>query len=104
MSNIPADGIMLGPGRYKTGTGQEIVGVHPMTEDCVRYGCVIRAPSDHSMRSFPTYFRGDRGLMERICPHGIGHPDPDHLSFVARTRGEDAARAEGVDGCDGGCF
>jgi hypothetical protein len=39
-------------------------------------------------------------LSERICPHGIGHPDPDSLSFLhAQGAGEWVA----VHGCDGCC-
>ncbi len=89
-------------GTYTTGTGQTIVRVHPATPDCAK-GCVIHSPSAHSMRDFPTHWREDRGLMERICPHGIGHPDPDQLAFIARTQGINEARWESVHGCDGCC-
>jgi hypothetical protein len=34
--------------------------------------------------------------MERICPHGVGHPDPDEYAIAS---GGDA----GVHGCDGCC-
>lgn len=34
--------------------------------------------------------------MERICKHGIGHPDPDDLKVQSSW-------AEGVHGCDGCC-
>lgn len=53
------------------------------------------------MRDWPQFWRDDRGLMERICSHGIGHPDPDDLAYKIRTGGDDA---EGVHGCDGCCF
>ena len=85
---------------YVTGTGDVLVGVHKRTSGCSKYGCVVHSPSQHCMLSFPTHWRPDRGLMERICPHGIGHPDPDHLSYVLRTYGADD---EGVHGCDGCC-
>lgn len=78
---------------YITGTGQN-VGVH-RKEDCSGY-CPIHNPTSHSMRDFPTHWRQDRGIMERICPHGIGHPDPDDRRI--RT-GEDM----GEHGCDGCC-
>lgn len=51
------------------------------------------------MRDFPTHFREDRQIMERICPHGIGHPDPDDAAFRA-SRGDD----DTVHGCDGCCY
>lgn len=58
--------------------GQVIVGVHPKG-DCVGERCTIHNRSEHHMRSFPQNWRGDRGLMERVCPHGVGHPDPDDI-------------------------
>lgn len=65
--------------------------------------CAVHNRSDHIMRGFPQLWRSDRALMERLCPHGIGHPDPDHLYFVRMTHGEDTARTEGIHGCDGCC-
>lgn len=56
--------------------------------------CPIHNRSNHSMRSFPQSWRPDMQLMERICPHGVGHPDPDDL----KTR-----NGEMVHGCDGCC-
>jgi hypothetical protein len=87
---------------YLTGTGQRLGATHVPDEHCEER-CVIHNPSDHCMRDFPTHWREDRGLMERICPHGIGHPDPDHLAFVERVLGTEQAQAEGVHGCDGCC-
>ena len=87
---------------YMTGTGQELRGVHERG-DCVGVHCVIHNPSDHPLRDRPTHWREDRGLMERICEHGIGHPDPDHLAATEHFRGKEAADAEGVHGCDGCC-
>lgn len=35
------------------------------------------------MRKWPRVIRFDKyGLVERICPHGVGHPDPDSLAFI----------------------
>lgn len=42
-------------------------------------------------------------MMERICEHGVGHPDPDHLHYVENTLGTQAAEAEAVHGCCGVC-
>lgn len=58
--------------------------------------CCIHNPSDHHMRSWRQNWRGDKSMMERICPHGVGHPDPDDLSV--RT-----TQWAGVHGCDGCC-
>jgi hypothetical protein len=41
--------------------------------------------------------------MERVCVHGVGHPDPDHLAFIEREFGELFARVEAVHKCDGCC-
>jgi hypothetical protein len=71
--------------------------------DCVGPNCVIHNPSHHHMRDWPLHWRADRGLMERICEHGVGHPDPDHLDFVRHTKGGAAAETESVHGCDGCC-
>ena len=46
-------------------------------DKCIGEQCTVHNKSDHSMRSFPQWWRSDRGIMERTCPHGIGHPDPD---------------------------
>lgn len=39
--------------------------------------CPIHWPSLHHMRSWRQHWRADRGIIERICKHDIGHPDPD---------------------------
>lgn len=56
--------------------GQVLGGVHPVGA-CVGDHCPIHRPSAHHMRDWPQNWRPDRRLMERICPHGVGHPDPD---------------------------
>ncbi len=90
--------------KYVTGTGQKIL-VHSKAACRLESAehCVIHNPSEHSMRKFPTHWRPDRRLMERICPHGVGHPDPDCLAYTEYLRGPDYARTESVHGCDGCC-
>ena len=61
---------------YTTGTRQRITNLHK-PHQCQNEGCVIHHPSEHNMRRLPTHWRQDRGIMERICNHGTGHPDPD---------------------------
>lgn len=63
---------------------------------CVNEVCSIHNRTDHSMRSFPQHWRNDRGIMERICEHNCGHPDPDDFSIL---NGDD----DGIHGCDGCC-
>ncbi len=60
--------------------------------DCIGSPCPIHYRTDHHMRGWRQHWRADRSLMERTCPHGIGHPDPDQRL----TDG-------GVHGCDGCC-
>jgi len=64
---------------YITGTGQKIM-VHD-EKDCKGRYCVIHNPSNHHMGDWPTHWREDRGIMERICECGIGHPDPDDIAY-----------------------
>ncbi len=84
---------------YITGTGQKLK-VHEKKE-CEGLCCIIHNPSDHHMKDWPTNWRHDRSMMERICPHGVGHPDPDDLAFK-ESIGLNMT-VEGVHGCDGCC-
>jgi hypothetical protein len=63
---------------------------HPATK-CLGEFCTIHKPSDHHMKDWPQVWRHDRHLMERTCPHGVGHPDPDEIN------------PDKVHGCDGCC-
>jgi len=47
-------------------------------DKCIGEFCTIHNMSDHIMRSFPQHWREDRSIMERICDHDVGHPDPDN--------------------------
>lgn len=60
--------------------------------------CVIHRPSEHHMRGWPLNWRWDRGIFERICEHGIGHPDPDDAAYRHSVGDHDT-----VHGCDGCC-
>jgi len=75
---------------FVTGTGQIIRWLHHKS-NCEGRPCVIHNQSDHHMRNWPTHWRNDRKIMERLCPHGIGHPDPDDIT------------TDTVHGCDGCC-
>lgn len=41
--------------------------------------CCIHNPSNHHMADWPQVWRADRGIMERVCEHGVGHPDFDQI-------------------------
>lgn len=77
--------------------GQKIHNVHDKMQ-CQGRQCPVHNLTEHSMREFPQHFRFDNGLMERICPHGIGHPDPDALPFF-EERGMAYMSVHGCDGC-----
>lgn len=67
-------------------------------QDCAGRNCVLHNPSDHHMRNWPTLWRNDKGAMERICPHGVGHPDPDDAAYQALL-GRGYMNTHGCDGC-----
>lgn len=68
---------------------------------CAGEHCSIHNPSDHHMKEWPLNWRSDSGVMERICPHGVGHPDPDHMDYVISL--DRGLEYQGVHGCDGCC-
>ena len=57
---------------------------------CKNPPCPIHSPSNHHMASWPQNWRSDTLVMERICPHGVGHPDPDQ---------KNGSKVHGCDGC-----
>jgi len=60
--------------------------------------CPFHAPSDHLMKDWTPLIR-ETALVERICPHGVGHPDPDSVAYFARH----GTPGLGMHGCDGCC-
>ena len=54
---------------------------------CQGRGCAIHHPSGHHMRDWLTFWRDDRMVVGRVCPHGVGHMDPDDAAYRA-TRGD----------------
>lgn len=67
--------------------GQILVGVHS-PDTCAGEQCCIHNPSAHHMVEWTQNYRG---IMERLCEHNVGHPDPDDPS------------TDTVHGCDGCC-
>ena len=68
-------------------------------KDCRGPVCPIHRPTPHHMREWPMIWRGDRQMFERLCEHGIGHPDPDDQEAKLFIQGF----MDGVHGCDGCC-
>lgn len=65
---------------------------------CEGRACVIHNPSNHHMREWLITWRGDKGVFERHCPHGIGHPDPDDAEYLIAT-GRESWTVHGCDSC-----
>ena len=81
--------------------GERVLRTHPRSAcEGREEPCCIHAPSDHHMRTWPMNWRGDTGVMERTCPHGVGHPDPDHMTYVCSlTPDHDCDEDKGVGAC-----
>lgn len=104
-------------------TGEGVLRTHPRSACEGRdIPCCIHSPSEHHMRTWPMNWRGDTRVMERLCPHGTGHPDPDHMAYArSLTPGHDCPDAhelaidydircpyphlewQGIHSCDGCC-
>lgn len=95
--------------RHQTATGEWIfiwndggfprqLRTHQENDECRELGCVLHNPSDtiQNRECWPYNWRTDRGIMERICEHGCGHPDYDSAQFLSRQGKE----YENVHGCD----
>lgn len=97
----PVSDVPEGMEMFKDGF-DNLVYVHARSA-CELEHCPIHNPSDHCMVDLPLLWRQDVGIFERVCQHGIGHPDPDTLEYIKRMRGELGFRAASVHGCDGCC-
>jgi hypothetical protein len=67
---------------------------------CESLGCAIHNhPSNHRLSEADLNWRDDRGILERICEHGVGHPDRDAALYLESI----GAGYENIHGCDGCC-
>jgi hypothetical protein len=88
-----------GEERLVSEDGDGVLKTHAANDDCFTYGCVVHNPTrDSVMAGFPLNWREDRGIMERICPHGVGHPDFDSANYNIRA-GAARLNSHGCDGC-----
>ena len=69
-----------------------------LPSQCAGQNCCIHNPAPHHMVTWPMRWRADKGQMERICEHGIGHPDPDDAAYWERL-GQGYRNIHGCDGC-----
>lgn len=72
--------------------------VHEPTTNCFTGHCAAHNPVDHHMRDWPMHWRADRGILERICLHGTGHPDPSQFDYW-HSIGHDWEQVHGCCGC-----
>lgn len=70
----PSELVALGTGR--------IMRIHTAGQ-CTGTPCPFHAPTKHHMVGWPMSWQADRGLIERLCEHGISHPDPDSVAYLA---------------------
>ncbi len=84
--------------RFKFANG--VANVHDAGA-CAGEFCCIHNPSMHPMIEEPMLLR-ETTLVERLCQHGIGHPDPDSAAYVAKVHGDDTSTWM-THGCDGCC-
>ena len=71
--------------------------VHRREETCDD-GCVIHNRTNHHMMFWPLKWRADRGIFERVCPCGVGHPDPDQGPYW-KANDQDWQWVHGCCGC-----
>jgi hypothetical protein len=80
--------------------GVKWVYVHDPSECAGQRRCPIHKPHDWiaNVEDWPYVWRSDIGLLERLCKHGVGHPDKDQDEYLAAT-GRDADVVHGCCGC-----
>lgn len=88
---------------WDIGRGRKMGAVHLRADCSSETPCMFHYPTEHPMTEFPYHWRDDRMIMERLCPHGIGHPDPDQYQYWVNQEGRREADAQMVHGCDGCC-
>lgn len=96
-------GVSVAQESYGVQIGQTVLQTHGPAACVNDPACCIHNPSDHPLKDATQNWRADRGLMERVCRHGIGHPDVDDIAHKRRTLGDDYADGQAVHGCDGCC-
>lgn len=69
---------------------------------CEGQTCAIHNPSEHPLKDAAMVLRDDPfkyAMPERICEHGIGHPDRDSVAWYSQQ----GVHGMGVHGCDNCC-
>lgn len=66
-------------GEWVNAAGVRVAFLH-QPDNCEGQPCVAHNPTPHSMSDWPMNLR-ETALIERLCSHGVGHPDPDSVWF-----------------------
>lgn len=95
---VPGAWRIVGPTVLPIRAHQLLTGVHD-ADECADRSCTIHDPSEHHMLPFDLHYRADRGIFERVCGHGVGHPDPDQVAHWRWIFDREDADAEAIHGC-----
>lgn len=77
-----------------------LTGAHPPSTCAGQaWGCWVHSPKPHSLAHAPIRWREDKGSAERICDHGIGHPDPHDAAYWWTVHHRDVTRHSCDDCC-----
>lgn len=71
------------PKQHRDDFGQLFVVTHTKSE--CEPPCPIHAPSKHLMANFKQRWKKDGSSIERVCDHGLGHPDPDDKVYKNKS-------------------
>lgn len=80
-----------------------VMQVHP-PQACRGQTCCVHNPSEHPLRTAALTWNALTATMNRVCSHGLVHPDPDDIAFKERTLGPSDVWGYGVHTCDGCCW
>lgn len=76
----------------------QVLNTHAVDE-CAGTWCAIHKPQPGPWQEWPRMWREDRGIMERVCPHGVGHPIAEMYDWaIENNRGFDL-----IHGCCAEC-
>lgn len=78
--------------------GGKVIYIHNK-KNCKGRGCPVHHPSDHEMKKWPMSWNLQVLSMERVCEHGIRHPDPDDYKFRQDNQIDIPDHAKDCDGC-----
>lgn len=77
----------------------QVLQTHERTQ-CIGTWCAVHQPMPGPWADWPRSWRTDRAIMERTCPHGVGHPVAEMYEHsVAQGRAYDL-----VHGCCADCI